>query len=48
MARWRIPASLPLLAKCEHGGGCRVSPEDYEAMRRFHADRLRGTLTDTA
>jgi prevent-host-death family protein len=25
-----------------------VSPEDYEAMRGFYADRLRGTLAGTA
>jgi len=28
--------------------GIVVSPEDYEAMRRFYADRLRGTLAGTA
>jgi len=28
--------------------GVVVSPEDYEAMRRFYADRLRGTLASTA
>jgi len=28
--------------------GIVVSPEDYEAMRQFYANRLRGTLADTA
>ncbi len=28
--------------------GVMVSAEDYEAMRRFYADRLRKTLRDTA
>lgn len=28
--------------------GVMVSPEDYEAMRQFYANRLRGTLADTA
>ena len=28
--------------------GVVVSPKDYEAMRRFYADRLRGTLASTA
>jgi len=27
--------------------GVVVSPEDYEAMRRFYANRLRGTLAGT-
>jgi prevent-host-death family protein len=28
--------------------GVVVSPDDYEAMRRFYANRLRGTLAGTA
>lgn len=28
--------------------GIMVSPEDYEAMRQFYANRLRGTLAATA
>lgn len=28
--------------------GVMVSPEDYEAMRQFYANRLRGRLADTA
>ncbi|MCL2830452.1 MAG: type II toxin-antitoxin system Phd/YefM family antitoxin [Betaproteobacteria bacterium] len=28
--------------------GIVVSPEDYEAMRQFYADRLRGMLASTA
>ena len=28
--------------------GVMVSPEDYEAMRQFYANRLRGTLAATA
>ncbi|MDR0480266.1 MAG: type II toxin-antitoxin system Phd/YefM family antitoxin [Gallionellaceae bacterium] len=28
--------------------GVVVSPDDYEAMRHFYADRLRGTLASTA
>lgn len=28
--------------------GVLVSPDDYQAMRRFYADRLRATLKETA
>jgi len=44
----RVQRGPVQVTRHNRAAGVVVSPEDYEAMRQFYADRLRGTLAGTA